>query len=103
MALRAARFLTDRRRYTELRPNNNNNRAYGLYYASQGLFQIGGTGWDDFQRWMYSTWIPAQRANGAWVAEEGSLPYATAMVILAFTPPYRQLPIYQRDEQVDED
>ena len=103
MALRAARFLTERRRYTEMRPNNNNNRAYGLYYASQGLFQIGGTGWDDFQRWMYSTWIPAQRANGAWVAEEGSLPYATAMVILAFTPPYRQLPIYQRDEQVDED
>ena len=103
MALRAARFLTDRRRYTELRPNNNNNRAYGLYYASQGLFQIGGTGWDDFQRWMYSTWIPAQSANGSWTAEEGSRPYATAMIVLAFTPPYRQLPIYQRDEQVDED
>ena len=103
MALRAARFLTDRRRYTELRPNNNNNRAYGLYYASQGLFQIGGTGWDDFQRWMYSTWIPAQSGNGSWSAEENSRPYATAMVVLAFTPPYRQLPIYQRDEQVDED
>ena len=103
MALRAARFLTDRRRYTELRPNGNGNRVYGLYYASQGLFQIGGTGWEDFQHWMYSTWIPAQSAIGSWSAEENSRPYATAMVVLAFTPPYRQLPIYQRDEQVDED
>jgi hypothetical protein len=25
------------------------------------------------------------------------------MMILAFTVPYRQLPIYQRDERVDED
>ncbi len=103
MALRAARFLTDRRRYTELRPNGGGNRVYGLYYASQGLFQIGGTGWEDFQHWMYSTWIPAQSATGSWSAEENSRPYATAMVVLAFTPPYRQLPIYQRDEQVDED
>ena len=52
---------------------------------------------------MYSTWIPAQSSTGSWSAEEGSRPYATAMIVLAFTPPYRQLPIYQRDEQVDED
>ena len=103
MALRAARYLTERRVYTELGPNKNGNRAYGMYYASQGLFQIGGQGWDDFERWMYDAWIPAQASNGSWSAEEGSRPYATALIVLAFTPPYRQLPIYQRDERVDED
>jgi hypothetical protein len=29
--------------------------------------------------------------------------YGTAMMTLAFTVPYRQLPIYQRDETVDEE
>jgi len=28
--------------------------------------------------------------------------FQTALVVLAFTVPYRQMPIYQRDETVDE-
>lgn len=77
---------------------------YGLYYASQGLFQIGGENWKEFSQWMYSTFIPRQNEDGSWPGSkaESSRPYATAMTILAFAVPYRQLPVYQRDETVDE-
>ena len=77
---------------------------YGLYYASQGLFQIGGENWKEFSEWMYSSYLPIQRESGAWPGRGGerSEPYATAMTILAFAVPYRQLPVYQRDETVDE-
>ena len=75
---------------------------YGLYYTAQGSFQIGGEVWKNFSAWMYDTWIPRQRPDGAWERNEVSPAYATSLCILAFTVPYRQLPIYQRDETVDE-
>ena len=34
---------------------------YGLYYASQGLFQIGGENWKEFSDWMYAEYLPRQR------------------------------------------
>ena len=79
-------------------------RYYGMYYASQGLFQIGGDNWKEFSEWMYSTWVPRQRADGSWPTSggEGSSAYTTSMIILAFAVPYRQLPVYQRDETVDD-
>jgi hypothetical protein len=76
---------------------------YGLYYTAQGLFQIGGDEWQRFSRWMYDYWIPRQQPDGRWDRGENGCPYyQTAMVVLAFAVPYRQLPIYQRDETVDE-
>ena len=79
-------------------------RYYGMYYASQGLFQIGGENWKEFSEWMYSTWVPRQRADGSWPPSggEGDPAYTTSMIILAFAVPYRQLPVYQRDETVDD-
>ena len=75
---------------------------YGMYYTAQGLFQIGGDEWQRFSKWMYDYWIPRQEPDGHWNRGEQSCPYyQTAMVVLAFTVPYRQLPIYQRDETVD--
>lgn len=96
---RAVNYLM--RAYPELLRQN--NRSYGMYYTAQGLFQLGGEGWKVFEDWMYRTWIPRQRENGSWVEEENSAPYNTSLLVLAFTVPYRQLPIYQRDETVDED
>ncbi len=99
-SLRAVEYL--RRSFREL--TNHQRRLYGLYYTSQGLFQIGGDVWLDFQNWMYNTWIARQREDGSWShGEENSVPYQTALCVLAFTVPYRQLPIYQRDETVDEE
>lgn len=97
-ALKGARYLM--RVYKEL--PGDNNRSYGMYYAAQGLFQLGGENWKVFSDWMYRTWIPRQKSDGSW-REEESPAYSTALLVLAFTVPYRQLPIYQRDETVDED
>jgi hypothetical protein len=75
---------------------------YGMYYTAQGLFQIGGDEWLRFSKWMYDYWIPLQEPDGHWERREQNCPYyQTALVTLAFAVPYRQLPIYQRDETVD--
>jgi prenyltransferase beta subunit len=81
--------------------------VYGLYYTAQGLFQLGGIRWERFSKWMYDYWIPLQNKNGSFAIGEGKLAdsevtYKTAMTVLAFSVPYRLLPIYQRDETVDE-
>ncbi len=95
---RAARYLM--RNYEKLPKEN--YCFYGMYYAAQGLFQMGGEEWKTFSKWMYDTWIPKQFEDGHWDRNEQDTYYQTAMVVLAFTVPYRQLPIYQRDETVDE-
>jgi hypothetical protein len=76
---------------------------YGNYYNAQGMFQIGGRHWQEYANWMYATYLPKQSADGSWESREAGRTYGTAMMVLAFTVPYRQLPIYQRDETVDEE
>lgn len=98
-SLKAAKYLM--KNYQDLAKDQ--RCFYGLYYTSQGLFQIGGESWKTFSAWMYDTFTATQGADGAWQkGEEGSKVYGTALCVLAFTVPYRQLPIYQRDETVDE-
>lgn len=98
--LRAARYLMQN--YKSL--PSSERRFYGMYYAAQGLFQIGGEEWQRFSEWMYDYWIPRQAPDGRWDEGEDGCPYyQTALAVLAFTVPYRQLPIYQRDETVDEE
>ena len=75
---------------------------YGVYYNSQGMFQLGGHYWTDFGSWMYATYLEKQKDDGSWESREAGPVYGTAMMTLAFTVPWRQLPIYQRDETVDE-
>jgi hypothetical protein len=75
---------------------------YGNYYNAQGMFQIGGRYWNEYANWMYATYLKKQSEDGSWNSREAGRIYGTAMMVLAFTVPYRQLPIYQRDETVDE-
>jgi hypothetical protein len=82
---------------------------YGVYYTAQGLFQVGGHAWQSYSKWMYEYWIPKQQKDGSFGGEkghsagnEGDSLYKTSMYVLAFAVPYRMLPIYQRDETVDE-
>ena len=100
-SLAAAKYLM---RVYKTEMDNQGYRYYGMYYASQGLFQIGGENWKEFSEWMYSTWVPRQRADGSWPGSGGEQnpAYTTSMIILAFAVPYRQLPVYQRDETVDD-
>jgi hypothetical protein len=75
---------------------------YGNYYNAQSTFQIGGRYWAEYAAWMYGTYLGKQDEDGSWDSREAGRIYGTAMMTLAFTVPYRQLPIYQRDETVDE-
>lgn len=75
---------------------------YGNYYNAQGTFQIGGRYWNEYANWMYATYLKKQSDDGSWNSREAGRIYGTTMMVLAFTVPYRQLPIYQRDETVDE-
>lgn len=76
---------------------------YGNYYNAQGTFQIGGRYWNDYANWMYDTYLKKQQEDGSWNSREAGRIYGTSMMVLAFTVPYRQLPIYQRDETVGEE
>lgn len=76
---------------------------YGNYYSAQGMFQIGGNYWSEYAQWMYATYLDKQKPDGSWDSREAGPVYGTCMMVLAFTVPYRQLPIYQRDETVDEE
>jgi len=68
---------------------------YATYYASQGMFQLGGRYWQQWAEVMYPTLLRTQRKNGSW-AGRISESYSTAMAVLAMAVSYRQLPIYQR-------
>lgn len=81
---------------------NNAHEYYANYYNSQAMFQLGGRYWEQYADWMYGEYIPKQQSNGSWSNGRNGGTYGTAMMVLSFTVPYRQLPIYQRDETVDE-
>ncbi len=76
---------------------------YGNYYNAQAMFQIGGKYWETYADWMYQTYLDKQKEDGSWYSKTAGDVYGTSLMTLAFTVPYRQLPIYQRDETVDED
>jgi hypothetical protein len=71
---------------------------YGRYYAAQGMFQLGGKYWKTWADWMYPYLLKSQKEDGSWGGT-----YVTAMNILSLTVPCRQLPIYQRDETVNDE
>lgn len=77
------------------------NFYYGVYYCSQGMFQLGDAYWTRFAAAMYPIMLKFQKEDGSWPAGSGSAAqagpvYSTSMSVLAMTVSYRQLPIYQR-------
>jgi len=72
------------------------NRAYTIYYASQAMFQLGGTHWERFAPLLYKYVLNSQGNDGGWGAGNYGRAYETATRVLALTVSYRQLPIYQR-------
>ncbi len=74
---------------------------YGAYYCSQAMYLLGGDYWARFYPVLAGTLVRSQRPDGGWPPEgqndlEFGRSYSTAMAILALTPPYQMLPIYQR-------
>ncbi len=95
-----------------LRNNLNPAQAhffYGIYYTSQGMFQLGGNEWKAYRPRLHDLLLQRNqpRADGSWHAGGQSAyddlqqgpNYCTAMAILALTVEYRFLPIYQRFEE----
>jgi hypothetical protein len=77
------------------------HELYGNYYNAQAMFQLGGKYWARYAAWMYPHYLPKQKKDGSWGGSMFGNIYSTSMVLLAMGVPYRQLPIYQRDETVD--
>lgn len=89
---------------------NNYNRSaapkdryhYSAFYCSQAMFQLGEEHWAQFFPEFMRTLASNQRRNGSWDREgqdgDGRFghTYTTALAVMALTPPYQLLPIYQR-------
>ncbi len=75
---------------------------YSCFYASQAMFQLGGDYWRAFYPVLARTLTTHQRPDGSWDRDghtyDGRLgqTYSTAMAVLALSPPYQCLPIFQR-------
>lgn len=73
---------------------------YSAYYCSQAAFQLGGQYWAEFYPPLMTALVENQRRDGSWDREarerEYGNAYSTALAVLALTPPYQILPIYQR-------
>lgn len=74
---------------------------YGAYYCSQAMFQLGGEYWRRFYPPLAETLIQHQSSDGSWEPENdkgGSFgrSYTTSLAVLALTPAYQLLPIFQR-------
>lgn len=71
------------------------------YYSSQAMAQVGGETWNQIFPQIARNLLEEQAANGAWPLGSGNeskfgQTYTTSLAILALTPAYQLLPIYQR-------
>jgi len=71
------------------------------YYSSQAMAQVGGEPWNKIFPQITRGLLVEQAKDGSWPAEVSSerkfgSSYTTSLAILALTPPYQLLPIYQR-------
>jgi hypothetical protein len=80
----------------------NDRYFYSCYYCSQAAMQLGGRYWAGIFPPLAETLLRSQKPDGSWPMEATSGDaifgncYTTAMSILALTPPYQLLPVYQK-------
>ena len=86
---------------------------YFLYYASQLLYNVGGSIWDEWNREMREKLIAAQcmdgHERGSWFPEDpdsyctqGGRLYATAFNCLILEVYYRHMPLFQKIQTADQ-
>lgn len=71
------------------------------YYTSQAMAQVGGEPWNRVYPQIVEQLLKEQGPNGSWPPGRGNevsfgSTYSTSLAVLALTPPYQLLPIYQR-------
>jgi hypothetical protein len=75
---------------------------YSSYYCSQAALQLGGRYWEGIYPPLVEAMLRAQSPDGSWPVESNGLDgvfgnlYTTPLAVLALTPPYQLLPVYQR-------
>ena len=74
---------------------------YGIYYGSQGMFQMGDHYWEFYQPRLEALLLSLQEDDGSWPNDQGGEAragniYSTSMAVLALSVKYHYLPIYQR-------
>ena len=74
---------------------------YGVFYASLGLFHLGGDSWKAFYPRTAMTLVKNQRSDGSYAPENHNNryfgnAYTTALVVIALNVPNQVLPITQR-------
>jgi hypothetical protein len=75
---------------------------YALFYCCQGMYQLGGTHWEQFYPRAIRNVLKHQQADGSWEVEGYDLDrpfgnsYTTALVLLSLATPNQMLPIFQR-------
>jgi hypothetical protein len=83
------------------RPWQNNYFYLATYYSSQALAQAGGQVWEQVFPQIARNLLEEQSSDGSWPVGQGSEShfgpvYTTSLAVLALTPAYQLLPIYQR-------
>lgn len=80
----------------------NDRYFYSTYYCSQAAMQLGGRYWKGIFPPLMESLLSAQSSDGSWPAEPdqgdgifGNV-YTTSIAVLALTPPYQLLPVYQK-------
>ena len=71
------------------------------YYSSQAMAQVGGDTWNQIFPQIAANLLAEQSSDGSWPLGTGTernfgSTYSTSLAVLALTPAYQLLPIYQR-------
>jgi hypothetical protein len=75
---------------------------YSLFNCCQGMYQLGGTYWQQFFPRTVATLLANQQADGSWPADDHAFDaqfgnaYTTALVVMSLGAPNQLLPIFQR-------
>jgi hypothetical protein len=102
LAKKTARYILDRPFDQYDRPiRGEEYQCYSAFYCSQAMFQQGRDEWKAFYPPFARTLTSAQADDGAWRPREGKdapfgAAYTTAITILALSPPFQMLPIFQK-------
>jgi prenyltransferase beta subunit len=98
---RSARWLMNHPYHRVVNSRANEDRFfYGAYYCSLASLLIGDECWEKVYGPLSTTLVDYQQRDGSWPVEAYDAmfgdSYSTAMAVLALSPPYQLLPIYQR-------
>jgi hypothetical protein len=99
---------------TEVQPSWGGTQYRGYFFCSsfymtQGMFQIGGTLWEDYYNRLADLLLERQESDGHWPFPPDNLDeglkagpvYSTSMAVLMLSQEKQYLPIYQRQRAIN--